>query len=199
MNAKIYIEGGGDSKELHARCREGFRKLLEKCDFKGRMPRLVACGGRESTFDDFQTAWKNARPGDFIAMLVDSEDPVQDIEKPWAHLKSRDHWNRPANASDDQLFLMTTCMETWMVADRDQLREYYAKCIREAALPDLNDLEARGRAQILDHLKNATRECHPPYSKGDESFRLIAKVRPGELSKHLPSFARVKRILNQKL
>ena len=40
----IYLEGGGESKELHSRCREGFRKLLEKNGFKGNMPRLVACG-----------------------------------------------------------------------------------------------------------------------------------------------------------
>ena len=30
MKKVIYLEGGGDSKELHTRCREGFRKLLEK-------------------------------------------------------------------------------------------------------------------------------------------------------------------------
>ncbi len=40
MSATIFLEGGGDSKELHIRCREGFRQLLEKCGFKGRMPRL---------------------------------------------------------------------------------------------------------------------------------------------------------------
>ena len=27
----IYLEGGGDSNQLKIRCREGFRKLLEKC------------------------------------------------------------------------------------------------------------------------------------------------------------------------
>ena len=30
----IYVEGGGDSDEIKRRCREGFRKLFEKCDFK---------------------------------------------------------------------------------------------------------------------------------------------------------------------
>ena len=28
MRITIYIEGGGDSKELHTRCREGFRRLF---------------------------------------------------------------------------------------------------------------------------------------------------------------------------
>ena len=50
MSAKIYIEGGGDSKELRIRCREGFRRLLDQCGFTGRMPKLIACGGRDATF-----------------------------------------------------------------------------------------------------------------------------------------------------
>ncbi len=43
---KVYVEGGGDSKELRTRCREGFSKLVERAGFKDRMPKFVACGGR---------------------------------------------------------------------------------------------------------------------------------------------------------
>ncbi len=46
-------------------------------------------------FDDFRTACANAKPGDYVALLVDSEDPVADIEKPWEHLKARDSWTKP--------------------------------------------------------------------------------------------------------
>ena len=49
----IYLEGGGDSNQLKIRCREGFCKLLEKCGFARRMPKLVACGGRDAAFDRF--------------------------------------------------------------------------------------------------------------------------------------------------
>ena len=77
MNAYLYIEGGGNSKELRTRCREGFRRLLERCGFAGRMPRLVACGGRSATFDDFKTAHRNAAEGDYVAMLADSEAPLR--------------------------------------------------------------------------------------------------------------------------
>lgn len=35
-DAKLFVEGGGDSKELQARCREGFKKLLENSGFAGR-------------------------------------------------------------------------------------------------------------------------------------------------------------------
>ena len=42
VGARIYLEGGGDSKDGKVRCREGFSKLLRKCGLSGRMPRLVA-------------------------------------------------------------------------------------------------------------------------------------------------------------
>ena len=74
VKAHIYLEGGG-GKDLNARCREGFRKLLESCGFAKRMPKLTACGSRNSAYDDFKTAHAHASGGDYVALLVDSEDP----------------------------------------------------------------------------------------------------------------------------
>jgi len=79
----IYLEGGGDSKELHTRCREGFRKLLEKCGYEGSIPRLVACGGRGAAFTDFRSAHGSRAPEDFIAMIIDSEGPLMALEAIW--------------------------------------------------------------------------------------------------------------------
>lgn len=114
MSAHLYIEGA-NSKEDQIRCREGFRRLLEKTGFTGRLPRLSACGGKNSAFDDFKTAHRAARPEHFVAMLIDSEGPVADVEKTWPHLKQRDSWDQPAGASDEQVLFMTTSMETWIV------------------------------------------------------------------------------------
>jgi len=112
VSASIYLEGGGDSKELHIRCRAGFRKLLENCGFTGRLPRLTACGGRTATYDDFQTAHATKSGSQFIAMLIDSEEPLKDLEAAWQHLNRLDGWDAPAGASDEQVLFMTTCMET---------------------------------------------------------------------------------------
>lgn len=199
MSAHIYLEGGGDSKELHARCREGFRRLLEKCGFAGRMPRLVACGGREATFDDFSTAHANAARGDYVAMLVDSEDPIADTDETWAHLEHRDGWNKPAGADDEQVLLMTTCMETWITSDRDALRSHYGACLRANALPDLDNMELRARGAVQDALAEATRTCKNKYSKGKRSFEILARLVPAVLRQHLPSFARCVRVLERKL
>ncbi len=199
MNTRVYLEGGGDSKELHARCREGFRKLLEKCGFEGRMPRLVACGSRNATFDDFSTAHVNAGGGDYVAMLVDSEDTVEDIEQPWSHLKKRDGWNPPADAVDDQVLLMITCMETWIVSDRKALRKHFGQHLQESSLPSIDNTESRDRGVVQSALVQATRSCKNKYSKGKRSFEVVAELDPAELRKHLPSFVRCERVLKDKL
>ena len=93
----------------------------------GRLPKLVACGGRSAAFDAFKTAHSKSRKSDFVALWIDSEDPVTDIEATWEHLKNRkdDQWGRPSRAKNEQVLLMTTCMETWIVADRKTLAEHY--------------------------------------------------------------------------
>lgn len=200
MSSILYLEGGGDSKELHARCREGFRRLLERCGYseQKRMPRLVACGGRDAAFDDFTSAHSGGM-ADFIAIWLDSEDALPDLEKAWTHLKVRDGWDRPAEANDDQVLFMTTCMETWLVTDRPALTEHYKNKLQDSALPPLNDLEKRDRHVVQDSLAHATRNCSNAYAKGKRSFEVLGILTPATLEKHLPSFVRVRRILNSRL
>ena len=184
MTASIYLEGGGDSKELHIRCREGFRKLLENCGFKGRLPRLTACGGRNATFEDFQTGHATKGDSDYVAMLIDSEEPLDDSEAVWRHLNRYDGWERPAGASDEQVLFMTTCMETWIVADRKTLAEHYGSKLQASALPALHAPESRPRQEIQQKLAHATRKCVNAYAKGKRSFELLGKLSPTELEKH---------------
>ncbi len=194
---KVYIEGA-DSKEDKIRAREGFRKLLEEAGFSGRMPRTIACGSRDATFDDFKTAHAVSSPSDYVGMLVDSEGPLADLEKTWEHLKTRDNWDKPGGAVDEQVLFMTTCMESWMVADREALREHYGHDLQENALPPLFNLEQRNRHDVQSQLAHATRNCSNAYSKGKRSYQVLEVLRARVLQS-LPSFARAVRILNNGL
>ena len=197
--ARIYIEGGGDSGSGRAACREGFRKLLEKdARFKGRMPRLVASGSRYEAYDKFRTAFQPTDALTYVALLVDSEDPVEDVERPWAHVKKRDNWDQPSGATDDHLLLMTTCMETLIVADRASLRLHYVK-LQESALPSLENLEVQATGDLEKCLMNATKDCANSYRKGDRSFTVLATLNPAVLIVLLPSFERLIRILDGRL
>ena len=196
MSAHLYIEGA-QSKTDQILCRRAFSALLKDAGLE-RMPRLTASGPRNAAFDAFKTAHANRKSGDFIAMLVDSEDPVADLEQPWTHLKKRDNWNRPAGAEDDQALLMTTCMETWIVADRDGLKEHYGHKLQCAALPPLHALESRHRHDVHDKLEHATRNCSNAYRKGKRSFEVLETLSATTLSQ-LPSFARLLRVLKNRL
>jgi hypothetical protein len=200
VKARIFIEGGGESKELRTRCRMGFRRLLEKCGLEGNMPRLVACGGRDEVFEDFTRAHAHAGSEEFVAMLVDSEAPVKNKDKPWEHLKRRDGWERPEGATDGQVLLMITCMETWIAADGRTLRKFFGQCLRENALPATPEMESRPPDAVQKALIQATRDCGKRrYAKGAKSFEIVGKLDPKTLRRDLPGFRRVEAILREKL
>lgn len=199
---KIYIEGGGNSKEERSRCREGFRKLIEKAGFTGRAPRTVACGGRNEAFNDFQTGLKN--PNQISLLLVDSEDPVADItdevdnDFAWRHLRTRDGWVRPDGTQNRQALLMATCMESWISADRAAIFEHCGPTqVQGNALSPLANLETRDRHEIQDALSHATRNSKKSYKKGVRSFDLLAALNPETLDAHLSQFRRFVSVLNE--
>jgi len=194
VRTRLYIEGGGD-KQGDIECREAFRKLLGNLGLQEKMPRLVACGGRDKAFESFCA---NFAVCDFAALLVDSEDPVADPALAWEHLKGRDNWDKPNKANSDQALLMTTCMETWISRDQETLRSHYRDQLQENALPKLEELENRNRHAVQDALAHATRNCTNKYQKGKRSFEIMGKIRP-EALRRLSSFQRFERILKASL
>jgi hypothetical protein len=199
VSVRIYIEGGGDSKDLQSRCREGFRKLIERTGFEGRMPSTVACGGRNNAYDMFKIALRSADVNELPMLLVDSEEPV--TTAPWYHLKSRDGWDRPAGAEDDQAQMMVTCMEAWIMADHEALRKVFGAHLRESALFPVEDLDRRSRQDLLAALKNATEDCGrgKGYDKGRRSFQILAELDPETLKENLSYFRRFSETLDRYL
>jgi hypothetical protein len=204
VNAYIYIEGGarGDgSKYLNTKCQEAFHKLLDRMGFKGRKPRLVACGSRSAVYDRFFIEHSQNVAG-YVAMWIDSEEPMANTEAAWQHLRTVTTvptWAQPEEAEENQVLFMTTCMEAWIVADHDVLSDHYGNELQESALPSLVGLEKRGRHDVQNTLEHATRNCINAYEKGKRSFEVLGKLTPATLKQHLPSFVRICRILNEKL
>jgi hypothetical protein len=164
------------------------------------MPATKACGGRGAAYDDFKTALRGAATtGEYPVLLVDSEAPVNNA--PWQHLHARDGWERPAGAEEDQVQLMVQCMETWCVADRETLREFFGHTFQESALTPLDSLEARTKESVQEALAKATRDCgrQRVYEKGKRSFELLGRLNPVELRKHLPHFVRLCQMLDARL
>jgi hypothetical protein len=152
-----------------------------------------------AAFANFEIGLAEKAPKDYVAMWIDSEDPLADLEAPWEHLRRRDNWTKPAAATNDQVLFMTTCMETLIVADHRALADHYGVKLQSSALPPLINLESRDRHDVQDKLEHATRNCSNAYAKGKRSFEPLSKLAPDTLERHLPSFARTRRILNEKL
>lgn len=185
---KLYVEGGGDSKYLHDKCRWGFRKFLENAGLRDNMPRIVASGGRGSAYGDYCAALQNKEK---TILLVDSESPVlADCQqgdpkdwKPWQHLKNRegDQWDKPDGAEDTDCHLMVHCMEAWFLADRDTLKQFFGQGFNANALPAIeNGVESIPKKTIYDSLSTATKPCKikakSRYGKGEHSFAILEKL-----------------------
>ena len=106
MTVKVYVEGGGNGRELRARCRRGFSSFFEKAGLVGRMPQVIACGSRQSAYEKFRAGLAAANNRGFIVLLVDGEGPVEEGFGPWLHLRNRDGWSKPDGATDENAHLM---------------------------------------------------------------------------------------------
>ena len=199
MKVKIYVEGGGDGKDLKTRCRKGFSSFFEKANLAGRMPRVVACGGRDTAFDKFHTAFGARKADEFIVLLVDSESPVADDAGPWQHLAGRDGWDTPHAATDEHAHLMVQCMEAWFLADRDGLAKYYGGDFNLNALPRRREIEKVAKDDLFDGLRNATRRCKKgEYGKGRHSFDILAETDPAKVFGASPHARRMIDTLREK-
>jgi hypothetical protein len=70
VSIEIYVEGGGDWDDLKTRCRRGFKRFFEKAGLTGRLPKVIACGGRNSAFKMFRTAVSNRDVGIIRLILI---------------------------------------------------------------------------------------------------------------------------------
>jgi hypothetical protein len=182
VTAKVYVEGGGDGRELRARCREGFSSFFGKANLPERMLKIIACGGRQSAYDKFCAALRSSNKQEFIVLLVDSEGPVAAGAGSWQHLAGRDGWDRPRAATDEHAHLMVQCMEAWFLADRDGLAEYYGRNFNISALPGRKEIEEVAKDDIFDGLRNATRQCKKgEYGKGRHSFDILEGTDPAKV------------------
>ena len=181
MRATIYVEGGGDYKQLHIACRRAFSKFFAKAGMADRLPKLVACGSRKNAYDHFSAAVKdNTDKGRAMFLLVDSECPVTNSE-PWQHLKHRDNWDRPRTAAADSAHLMVQCMEAWFYADKDALKSFFGPDFNTNALSGNADIEGIPKRDVLSGLAAATRRAKS-YHKGRHSFDILERIDPNKVT-----------------
>ena len=94
---------------------------------------------------------------------------MSDIEETWGYLGQSDGWRRPTDARDDQVLLMTTCMETLVVADPNALREHFGRGLRPNSYHSPANLESRSTSDIQNKL-----ETTPPPMPGTDGHMMVS-------------------------
>lgn len=178
MTWTVFVEGGGTSKDLRPRCREGFAQFLGRLNLAVRRPKIVACGTRADAFKRLCIALDGDATESYL-LLVDSEAVVSAGVPVWKHVRERegDNWPRPVNARDEHLHFMAVCMESWLVADVDSLGKFYGKNFRSNRLPQTAALESVDKETIMSALRSATCDtAKGEYSKGKISFAALGAI-----------------------
>lgn len=185
VKVRIYVEGGGDQNSTLTHCRRGFSKLFEKVVPQHRRPRIIACGGRQRAYDMFKYAL-SSHPDEHIILLVDSEDQVGvAFGEVWNYLQSRDNWDKPAGASNENAHLMVQCMEAWLLVDREALSRYYGNNFKNDKIPQWPNLEEVNKESIFSALKSATQNTNKgEYHKTRHAFDLLGEIDIRKLSNY---------------
>lgn len=198
---RIYVEGGGVSRGDQAPLRRGFQKLFEQLLGGAPKPTVIACGGRDQAFDEFMKGARAHRDA-FCILLVDSEERVSEGSTAWDHLERRDKWKKPPDAEEENVHLMVTCTEAWLLADRAALKAYYGPDFKDSALPAERNVERIAKLDLARALETAT---HYVKTKGKgryykaHAFDIIALVDPAKVRAASPWAARFFDTLLQKL
>lgn len=188
VTIKIYIEGGGEGKDLDARFREAWSKFFKAAGLAGQMPRPVRGKGRANTYDSFCTALAYRKDEELPLLLVDSEAAIAKDHTVWQHLNARDNWPKPPTATDQDAYLMAQAMETWLIADIGALERYFGSAFKPNKIPAWTDLEAIPKQTVFDTLDQSSANCGARcYAKGKVSFEILGKIDPKKVAAKCPN------------
>jgi Domain of unknown function (DUF4276) len=169
---RIYIEGD-------SRLRVGFGQFLDRLRSQVREKRIrweiILCGSRIESFDNFKIALETHLDA-FNVLLVDAEERVDN--KPWAHLKKRDDWQKPNGCSDDHCHLMEQAMEAWFLADLEALEDYYGQGFNSNPIPRGQNVEEIEKDRLISILQEATKHTSKKaYHKVKHASSILGKLR----------------------
>ncbi|HSK71116.1 MAG TPA: DUF4276 family protein [Pyrinomonadaceae bacterium] len=174
----IYIEG--DTKKGNANAvtlRRGFSEFFKNLAGEINIPiKPVMGGGRETTIKLFLGSL-DSYPKGFVILLVDSDTEIDENETPKSFLQKISPKFDFSEVKDEQCHLMVQVMESWFLADKEKLAEFYGKGFNLKALPKNKEVERIPKDDVISGLKKATRNTSKKeYGKGLHSGEILQRI-----------------------
>lgn len=124
--------------------------------------------------------------------VVNNDDNIYWETRNWEYLKNRDGWDCPEGATEGHVYLMVQFMESWFLADREALKEFYGQGFNVNALPK-QPIEQISKNAVENALNAAIRNTKTKksykleYHKTEHGFKILAHLDPekvGQASSH---------------
>jgi len=79
-------------------------------------------------------------------------------------------------------------MESWFIADKEYLADYYGQGFNAGALPPREDIELIAKRDVFSGLENATKHTRTkgPYHKTKHGFDILAGIDPRKVERASP-------------
>lgn len=172
----LYIEGDikQKGKSNAITLRQGFREFFKGLAEEIKVPIDLKLGGaREVTIKIFLSEI-NDDPTNFQVLLVDSDREIDETETPKTFLQKISPKFDFKNVKDEQCHLMSQTMESWFLADKEKLAEFYGKGFNVNALPKNINVEKIAKTDVETGLKNAIRgTSKAEYKKGEHAGEIL--------------------------
>ncbi len=195
---RLYIEGAAKGSEA-AKLRAGFRVFLDSlyqlAQQKGfRFHPPITCGSGDEAYQDFKDA-RNRHKEAMIFLLVDAEKAVGENVTPWAHLK----WDS-LGLDDSHCHLMAQTMESWLIADKVALADFYKQGFNPNALPQNPRIEEIPKTDLFDGLHRATEKTSKGrYHKTIHAPEILKRLDVAKVRQAAPHCERLFQTLTEKM
>lgn len=184
---RLYVEGDKSRKKRDSdiNLRKGFhtffKEVIDKARAKNIKWNTIPCGA--GAVKAFKYAIGN-NPEAFNILLIDSEGPVSNSPKEFITNKSRYNFN---DVEESRFHLMIELMESWFVADKDGLSEFYGKGFRRSSLPRRKNVEKIPKSEVLSSIRNATKDSKKgKYHKTRHAPRILCDLNTEKIRETAP-------------
>jgi hypothetical protein len=172
----LYIEG--DTKQKGKgnaiTLRQGFREFFQSLAEDVKVPFVFKpLGSREIAIKIFLSDLEY-KPESFSALLVDAEGEIDEEDTPKTFLQKISAKFDFTNVKEEQCHLMAQMMESWFLADKEKLAEFYGQGFNVNALPKNKNVEKIAKSDVETGLKNAVRgTSKKEYKKGEHAGEIL--------------------------